>query len=239
MRLILVRHGETGWNADGRIQGHLNVPLSERGRDQARRLALRFRAACDPVNPRPLSPCFGQSPFTVTAQYSSDLDRAHETGRIVQSAVPSLGRMSLRTTELLRERNFGEWQGVQADELRARRSIGGTEPPNGESEAQVFDRVCRAIHAIATNALSTHITDVPATENILVYGHGGSLRAFLCAALGLGAEHMRRFRLENTSLSVVEISASVQRDTVEVTGGKILCVNDTAHLIPTEIFTGE
>lgn len=228
LTLLLIRHGETEWNADGRIQGQLDVPLSELGRGQARRLARRFAAACRVEQPHPLLPHFGELPLTIGAQFCSDLSRARETGEIVRGAVPALESVPLHPNELLRERHFGDWQGLKGEELRARRVVDNNEPANGETEEQVFARMGRAL---------LHIAYVSATigsgspQNVLVYGHGGSLRAILCAALSLGASDMRRFRLENTSLSVVEFYARLQGKTVEIANGRVVCVNETAHLI--------
>ncbi|MBC7806305.1 MAG: histidine phosphatase family protein, partial [Akkermansiaceae bacterium] len=212
---------------------HLDVPLSDVGRQQSRRLARRFQIACRPDSSHPLLPHFGIKPLSIAAQFSSDLSRARETGQIVRNEVPSLARIPLLTTPLLRERNFGEWQGLEAEELRLRRREGGTEPPNGETETQVFDRIHQALHDIASHLASAAESS---TKNVLVYGHGGSLRALLCAALGLGAKDMRRFRLENTSLSVVEISGFVRGGKIEIQSGRFVCLNETAHLLPNDIF---
>lgn len=234
LTLILVRHGETEWNADGRIQGHLDIPLSEVGRDQARRLAQRFRVACRTESPYPLVPHFKESPLTIAAQFSSDLGRAGETGRIIQSEVPSLRSNPIIPTPLLRERSFGDWQGLQADELRRRRAVDNNQPPNGETEGDVFLRMKRALGVIATFVSVTRHALPP---NIIVYGHGGSLRALVCLALGLGPADMHRFRLENTSLSVIEVSGVLNRDTPEIQNGRLVCLNETAHLLSSEIFT--
>lgn len=236
LTLILVRHGETEWNANGRIQGHLDVPLSDIGRKQAERLGRRFRAACNPTAPYPLIPHFGKLPLTIAAQFSSDLGRAQETGRIIQSKVSSLMQIPILTTALLRERSFGEWQGLEAEELRRRRATGKNEPPNGETETQVFARMLQALKMIATHL--QEISDSSA-HNVLIYGHGGSLRAFLCAALGLGAKDMHRFRLENTSLSVVEITGALTSGTFKIQNGRFVCLNETAHLLSSDVFTND
>lgn len=235
LTLILVRHGETEWNADGRIQGHLDVPLSVVGRDQALGLGRRFGAACRPTDFVPLLPYFSGAPLAIFAQFSSDLRRASETAQIVRGAVPSFEQAPLLITPLLRERNFGDWQGLGAEELRVRRADGGGDPPNGETEAQVFERMRQALYSIASHAATP---PGAAAQNVMVYGHGGSLRALLCMALGIGAGGMRRFRLENTSLSVVEISGLLNDAEFETQNGRLVCFNETAHLLAPETRTG-
>ena len=230
--LILIRHGETEWNLDGKIQGQLDIPLSDAGRTQARRLGRRFYAACRTSFPRPLLPFFGEKPLTVAAIFASDLKRASETARIVQGSAPHLGPLLLYITTLLRERNFGDWQGSTSDELRSKRTGSGDEPLNGESERQVWARMRRALDVIVTQ-----IENSPGRESrtAIVVGHGGSLRAFVCMALGLGDADMRRFRLENTSISVVEITGVYDDEAVEIKSGRLSCLNESAHLIPPEV----
>jgi probable phosphoglycerate mutase len=85
-RILAIRHGETAWNVDTRIQGHLDIPLNDIGQWQAQRLA-RALAASDPIH----------------AIYSSDLLRAHDTARAIAGATGA----PLATHPGLRERCFG------------------------------------------------------------------------------------------------------------------------------------
>ena len=87
--LILVRHGETEWNLAGRIQGHTDSRLTERGREEGRRVAERL------------------ANLEVAAVYASDLGRARETGEII--AAPH--GLSVQTAPDLRERCYGEFEG--------------------------------------------------------------------------------------------------------------------------------
>jgi broad specificity phosphatase PhoE len=94
--LYVVRHGETEWNALDILQGHLNSPLTERGREQARLLGERFRHV------------------DIDGVFSSDLVRAQRTAEIA-----FLEReLAAVTSDLLRERNWGEWDGRPADMFR-------------------------------------------------------------------------------------------------------------------------
>ena len=98
MRLILVRHGQTEWNAGGRYQGQSNVALSDTGRKQARFLAERF-----PVR-------------QLDAIYTSDLDRAKETAECVGKR---LG-LTVCPEKAFRELSFGDWEGLTYQEISSR-----------------------------------------------------------------------------------------------------------------------
>ena len=231
--LILIRHGETQWNADGLIQGQEDVELSDEGRFQVRKLGRRFSSACRTIAPRPLLSCLGTQPLSVAAQFSSDLSRATETARIVQSSAPHLGPLRLYSMTLLRERHFGQWQGKTGDVMReARAASEDGNPPGGETEEQVFARMRQALDVVVT-----HLETSPGTDSRigLVYGHGSSLRALVCFALGLGAKEMRRFRLDNTSLTVIEIAGTYSDEEVTIENGRLLCLNEAAHLLSPEV----
>ncbi|MGB9632425.1 MAG: histidine phosphatase family protein, partial [Chloroflexaceae bacterium] len=98
MRLILVRHGETPWNVTLQYQGHANVPLNERGREQARRAATRLRG------------------LEVRALYASDIARAWETAEIIGAAI---GQTPV-PMPALREIDVGQWEGLTPEELYRR-----------------------------------------------------------------------------------------------------------------------
>ena len=94
----LVSHGETVWNRNGRVQGHMDVPLSESGRQQVKMLAKRL-AGC-----------------SFSAVYASDLSRAFESAQILTE-----GReISIGTDSDLREFSYGEWDGLTLEETEAR-----------------------------------------------------------------------------------------------------------------------
>ena len=97
-QLVLVRHGQTAWNAERRFQGHADTPLSEAGRAEARALGDRLRD--EPV----------------TALYTSPLRRAVETAEIVAA----VAGVPLEVDERLREIDVGSWQGLTRDEVEAR-----------------------------------------------------------------------------------------------------------------------
>jgi broad specificity phosphatase PhoE len=118
--LLLVRHGETDWNAEGRLQGHTDTPLNELGRRQARTLA--DEVAGDGIE----------------AVYSSDLARARETAEIVAER---LGLAVVLDPDL-RERDWGTWEGLTGAERERVELVG--EPTEAHR-----DRMLRALRSIA------------------------------------------------------------------------------------------
>ena len=156
--ILLVRHGETDWNVERRVQGHSDTPLNDTGREQAR--ALGAELAGEPID----------------AVYSSDLLRAHETANIVA------GPRGLEVTALreLRERNFGTWEGLTDAEVFAQfpRAAHG-HWGDAETKYQMATRVSDAIKSIA---------EAHPDGCVLLISHGGPLRAVLarCGIDGVG-----------------------------------------------------
>lgn len=157
--MLLARHGETEWNRLGRWQGHADPPLNDTGRAQAQ--ALAGELADDGV----------------AAIYSSDLQRASETARIVGD------RLGLPVTEAraLREIDVGSWSGLTRDEVRERfpegfaRWLAGEIGHDGETREELAARVVPAIESIA----ETHPGAL-----VLVVTHGGVIRALRRHAAG-------------------------------------------------------
>ena len=165
----LVRHGETDWNRELRWQGHSDVPLNERGREQARKLADELSAT------------------TFAAVYSSDLSRASETAQIVADRLS----LPVRTHADLREIDVGSWEGFTLTELETRvpdavsrweeHGLHGWD--GGESHAEMMARVRDAIRSIAAR----HEGDA-----VLVVSHGGPILALKALAAGLDYPRDRR-----------------------------------------------
>ena len=201
-RWFLVRHGETDWNVEGRAQGQLHVPLNDKGLAQAEAIAARLR------------------PMPFTAVYASDLRR------VTQTAEPIMrGRdVPLVTLPALRERGFGEWEGLIFTEMKARDPeryaalVTGDDTaatPGGESERQLYERVASGVERL----LEAHGSD---DGDLLVIAHGGSLSAAIVRLLGLPSRSMERFLFDNCGLSAV---------TVYDGGSAALnLLNDTTHL---------
>ncbi len=179
----VVRHGETSWNAEARIQGHTDVPLTEKGIDQARRAGRKL----------------ADESFDVV--YASDLARAFVTGEEI--AAPH--GLKVVPTPLLREANLGEWQGMTLKEVAERypeqhaeyvKDSIGHRPPGAERLEEVIER-CREFIAMAVERHPE--------ERLAVAAHGGSVRGLLAAALGLGPELYRRIRMDNGSITVFDV----------------------------------
>jgi broad specificity phosphatase PhoE len=177
--LLLVRHGETAWNAERRWQGHADPPLNDVGRAQARELA-------DQLADEPL-----------TAVYSSDLVRAHETARIVAER----HGLDVVVDRDLREIDVGAWSGLTHDEIRLRfpqdlerwQTTGVAAERGGETTEQLHERVVAAAERIARGHEG---------EQILIVSHGGALRTLALHAQAieddyrLGNCHVVRVRYE-------------------------------------------
>ena len=189
--VLLVRHGQTDWNADGRWQGHSDIPLNDAGRRQAEALASRL------------------SSWPVQAVYSSDLLRAAQTADIVGRI---LGLEPI-LEKAWRERKGGIFEGKTADELRKshpealRRFLAGeAEPLGGESNPALSERVRLAFEA----AVKQH-----EGEMIAVVSHGGALTALVSHILGLAPERRAPLSLRgNTGLTIIEVAESRPRITL-------------------------
>ncbi|MEW6751235.1 MAG: histidine phosphatase family protein [Candidatus Latescibacterota bacterium] len=181
-RLILIRHGETVWNLEGRYQGHLDSPLTPRGRAQARAAGRRLRHV----------------PFDHL--YSSDLGRSVETAL----AISRLTGHAVKPDARLRERNFGVFHGLTLAAIQTNRPgeyadsmRGGVHYviPEGESLLQLHQRVVACMEELATRH---------AEQVVVVVGHGGSLSAMIKHALRLPPDPVRPFRVYNAALNVVQ-----------------------------------
>lgn len=178
-QLVLIRHGETEWNRDRRIQGHTDIGLSEIGHEQARRLSARL--AREPIQ----------------AVYSSDLARARETAEPLAAALA----LPLRTTPLFREVGFGVWEGLTVTEVEAgwpneyaawRSDSVRYRPPDGE---RIEELQCRSLAGV-TEILAAH-----PGETVAIVGHGGSVKSILCGLMGFPMSLWRRLRMDNTAVS--------------------------------------
>jgi 2,3-bisphosphoglycerate-dependent phosphoglycerate mutase len=202
-RILLVRHGETDWNAAGRIQGHSDTPLNAAGRLQAQRAAQRL--AREPIR----------------ALYSSDLARAFETAAIIGAP---LG-LTVVASPQLRERRYGEWEGLTAAEIQAhypeqfaiwRARSTDFAPPQGETRNEILTRALAELQTIARR----HVR-----EMVVVVSHGGLCYVLINHILGNVDGDRREFTIGNASIH-----------TLDVTGDQwsVISMNETAHLLGIE-----
>jgi broad specificity phosphatase PhoE len=179
--LILVRHGETEWNVERRVQGRLDSPLTARGRTQARRTAERL------------------AEMNVRAVYSSDIGRAQETAELI--AAPHGLTVALRPG--LRERSYGILEGKTMQEA-AGDDTGWLEawladrlrlaPPEGETQPEMSQRVMSALRAIA----AAH-----AGEHVVVSTHGGPMKSAVFDILQIPISSWDRTWIPNGSVTVL------------------------------------
>lgn len=198
----LVRHGETEWNNQYRAQGHMDIPLNAKGLAQAALAGGRL------------------APIQFAAAYCSDLSRVVTTAeQIMQGRDIPLTKM-----EALREKSFGDLEGITFQELRERHPVVYKKlfeedihfaPDGGESDLQVHNRVKK----VADDLLARHANS---ESNILVVAHGGSLRALIVSLMGMRTEYMWRLRIGNCGISVVSV--------MDNGSATLDLLNDTNHL---------
>lgn len=159
--LLLVRHGETDWNRDGRWQGGSDTSLNDLGREQARALAEQLDGDIDVL-------------------YSSDLARARETAEIVAA---KLG-LEVRLDPRLRERGFGSWEGLTMPEIEERFADSHRRWRAGEGsgadDAETFEDFSARVNDFLADVIRLHPGD-----EVLVISHGGSIRVIHALAAGL------------------------------------------------------
>ncbi|MFB3882775.1 MAG: histidine phosphatase family protein [Armatimonadota bacterium] len=183
--MLIIRHGETAWNREEVFRGRADVPLSDRGREQARLLAQALGDA------------------DIEAVYSSPLTRATET------AAPLAEPLGLEVIadERLTDMSFGAWEG------RARAELEQAEPelyrlwhedparfraPGGESLGEVLSRAWPAFEEIAQRH---------SAGRVAVVSHRVVCKLLLCTAIGVGAGGFWRVRVDTASVSAVERGA--------------------------------
>jgi broad specificity phosphatase PhoE len=204
MRILLARHGETQWNAEGRYQGQVDVPLSEVGEAQARKLGDRLRDV------------------HIDRAVASPLARARRTAELALG--PSREAM-LKFDSGFAEIAHGTWEGLLASEigamdgvrLRAWREAPETvQMPQGESLQQVLDR--------AWAALQRATVDLGPEQTLLVLAHDAVNRVLLCRILGLPLSRLWTFRQAPTTINLLEGPDVEHLDLVRL--------NDCSHHTP-------
>ncbi|MFM0518252.1 histidine phosphatase family protein [Caballeronia jiangsuensis] len=200
-QVLFIRHGETDWNRIKRIQGHIDIPLSEHGFLQAEQLGARLARE-----------------GRIDAVYSSDLQRAQQTARPFADA---LG-LELRLSEKLRERFYGAFQGHDSDEINDKfpaeyvewqtRDPGFSPPGDGESQRVFYHRVVHATEPI----VAAH-----PGGRIAVVAHGGVLDCNYRFAMKLSLQEPRMWPLLNCSVNVVEYEGG---------GATVVSWGDVTHL---------
>jgi alpha-ribazole phosphatase len=186
--LYLIRHGSTEGDGKTRYKGSLDVPLSPAGEKEIEKTAEYVNAMLE-ASGRKLS-----------AVYCSDLSRARRSAEILTSAVGSKPIV----VPGLRERNFGQWEGMTFEEIEERwpdafrawaKDPLNHSPLDGETTLQVSERVNKALDEILDNHDG---------EAIAIVAHGGVNRAMLCRFMGVPLENIFRIEQDHGAVSVVE-----------------------------------
>ena len=199
-RVILIRHGESTWNQERRIQGNLDPGLSDRGRAQAALLADRLKGRA------------------FAGLHTSTLRRALETAAVLGTAIG----LDPQPADALREINLGAWEGKTAAEIRIEwgdaydrwldRPLDATTPPGGEALPAFQQRAVGALEKLGTGHLD---------GDLLVVTHGGVIKAYLCHILGLDLNRLFRLKTDNTALTEILFIGETAH---------LALLNDTCHL---------
>ncbi len=203
MNILLARHGETPWNAEGRYQGQVDIPLSAVGIAQAEALGRRLQSQ------------------SIDRAVASPLGRARQTAQL---ALGDARAAQLSLDAGLAEIGHGEWEGLLASEIDARdpeRLRAWRDAPDtvlmpgvgGESLQLVFDRAWPAF-ARACEGLGEH-------ETVLVVAHDAVNRVLLCHVLGIPFARLWSFRQAPTTLNLLQGNTMATLDVVRL--------NDCSH----------
>jgi broad specificity phosphatase PhoE len=204
MRILLARHGETKWNAEGRYQGQVDVPLSDVGEAQARKLGDRLRDV------------------RIDRAVASPLSRAKYTAELALG--PSREAM-LKLDSGFAEIAHGTWEGLLASEIGAmdgerlrawREAPESVQMPQGESLQQVLDRSWAALQRAAL--------DLGPEDTLLVVAHDAVNRVLLCRILGLPLSRLWSFRQAPTTINLLEGP--------DIGRLELVRLNDCAHHTP-------
>ncbi len=185
-RILLIRHGQTDWNVEGRWQGHLDPPLNATGIEQAHALAEHLRG-------RPIS-----------AVYSSDLARARMTAGQIAEALGLPVQEDVRWREL----NLGVFQGLTTSEINSRYPEEARQlrenyldfaPPEGETRRAMQDRALAAYEDILAHETGAETA---------IVSHGGTIRIVLLKFFG---DEILHRAVHNTSISIIETDGKTQK----------------------------
>ncbi len=199
MLLLLVRHGETAYNAVGRYQGHVQIELNALGQHQATRVCQRLAHR------------------SIQAIYSSDLVRCLQT---IQPLITAVG-LPLTLDQRLREIDVGLWEHLTIPEISAtypgnyaayKQNPGATVHVGGESYIHLQQRAVAAIQDI----IGRHGPD----DTVVVCTHGGTIRAIACWLLALDVNHYNKMWIDNCALTTLRIHDGHIR---------LVSLNDNAH----------
>ncbi|WP_456343079.1 alpha-ribazole phosphatase [Thermovibrio sp.] len=201
-KVILVRHGKTVWNAEGRYQGKMDIPLNEEGREQARKVGEALKG------------------FPVKAVYSSPLSRCRDTAQ----EIAKHHGLEVQVKEGFKEIDHGRWEGMLASEVEReypellklwKEKPSQVKMPEGESLKDVYDRAVKAFEDV----VRSHSDE----DLIVIVGHDATNKVLMCHLLGTGLDKFWAFKQANCGITVLEY---------EPESGKVIVhvANATGHL---------
>lgn len=184
--IILLRHGETAYNAKGnRYCGRTDIELAPSGEVQAQAMALHLRN------------------ISISQVYSSPLKRARQTAQLAS------GRLSVITDERLTEVDFGNWEGKTREEFIAENRELWKNWMNDPGKAKAGGTGETGLEVVArADSFFNNVARQHAGETILVVGHNGLNRLYIAYKLGMPLKHYQRIAQENASITVFDLDAS-------------------------------
>ncbi len=205
-RLLLVRHGETEWNRQGRFQGQIDVPLNDKGKEQSRQASVFLKDI--PID------------FAV----SSSMLRPKETAELILHPHP---QVELKLDDQLREISHGLWEGKFETEIEQdfpgqlqqwKTTPASVQMPEGENLQQVWERAIAAWRSVVASAGNQS----PSIG--LVVGHDAINKAILCHLFDLSPEHFWNFKQGNGAVTVIDYPRGLDGPPV------LEAMNITTHL---------
>ena len=203
-RIILVRHGETDWNKEGRFQGQIDIPLNETGKNQAQKASDYLKS------------------IDFNKAYSSSMSRPSETAKIILGKNNNLSVLKL---DELSEISHGLWEGKLEEDIKTTwpemLNKWHQEPenvimPEGESIEDVSRRSLNAWQSICKNQNKNDVT--------LVVAHDAVNKTLICNILGLSYSHIWTIKQGNGGITIVDIFDDPEKDSV------LSALNITTHL---------
>ncbi|WP_196591739.1 histidine phosphatase family protein [Pectinatus frisingensis] len=201
-KIVLIRHGRTAWNIEGRFQGQSDTKLLTEGVAQAKLLAEKF-----PLN-------------NLDALYSSDLQRAKCTAELIADKF----NLSLQLTEDLREMNFGQWEGILFNKINERwpgaikhffDNPDSIKIPDGENFQQVQNRGMRVLRKIIQENSG---------RNVAIVAHGAINRAILSCVTHIPFEYIWSVGQSNTAYNILSYDDEYKKFYIHT-------INNTSHLM--------
>lgn len=186
-RILLVRHGETNWNRDGRFQGQIDIPLNENGHKQAAQAGEFLKVV------------------EIDSAVTSSMARPKETAEGILKYHPDV---TLKTTEDLWEISHGEWEGMLETEIESgypgmlgewQSKPETVQMPGGENLEDVWRRAKKGMEDIVAT-----YSDATAPQTVMVVAHDAINKAILCQVFGLGPDKFWQFKQGNGAVSVID-----------------------------------